>query len=131
MSFEGIIKSKCPRCHEGDMFKNNNPYGKGGMEMYEFCEKCGQQFELETGFYWGAMYVSYALTAGWAISNFTLFYFLFHLSIWYFLPYLVITLILLYPLIFRISRSIYLGFFVYYDPNWKNNILEKVRKDYH
>jgi len=131
MSLKSIIKSKCPRCHEGDMFKNNNPYGKGGMEMYEFCEKCGQQFELETGFYWGAMYVSYALTAGWAISNFTLFYFLFHLSIWYFLPYLVITLILLYPLIFRISRSIYLSFFVYYDPNWKNNILEKVKKDYH
>ncbi len=130
MSIKTILQSKCPRCHEGDMFKNSNPYGKGGMEMYEFCEECGQQFELETGFYWGAMYVSYAMTAGWAIANFVILYFIFHISLWFFIPYLVITLILLYPLMFRISRSIYLSFFIYYDPNWRNNILPKIKRNY-
>lgn len=131
MSLSSILRSKCPRCHEGDMFNNSNPYGKGGTEPKDFCDVCGQQFELETGFYWGAMYVSYAMTAGWAISNFVLFYFVFNLSLWVFLPYLVITLIILNPLIFRISRTIYLSFFVYFDPEWRNNILPKVKKDYH
>lgn len=112
------------------MFDNPNPYGKGGMKMKDFCDECGQQFELETGFYWGAMYVSYAMTAGWAISNFVLFYFLFQISLLYFIPYLVISLIVLYPLIFRVSRTIYLSFFVYYDPNWKNNILPRVKRNY-
>jgi DNA integrity scanning protein DisA with diadenylate cyclase activity len=77
------------------------------------------------------MYVSYAMTTAWAISNFFVIYFLLNLSLWFYLPYLVITLILLNPIIFRISRSIYLSFFVYFDPNWKNNILEKTKKDYH
>jgi uncharacterized protein (DUF983 family) len=112
------------------MFENPNPYGKKGMKMKDFCDECGQQFELETGFYWGAMYVSYAMTAGWAISNFVVFYFLFQISLWHFLPYLIISLIILYPLIFRISRTIYLSIFVYYDPNWKNNILPRIKRNY-
>lgn len=131
MSLKTILRSKCPRCHEGDMFQNANPYGKGGTAPNDFCEVCGQQFELETGFYWGAMYVSYALTAGWAIANFVLLYFIFQISLGFFIPYLVVTLIILYPLIFRVSRTIYLSFFVYFDPNWKNNILPKIKKDYH
>lgn len=100
--------------------------------MYEFCEVCGQPFELETGFYWGAMYISYAMTAGWAIIHMVLFYLIFgNQLLYYYLPFLVVTLILLNPLFFRLSRSAYLAMFVYYNPRWKENILPKIKKDIH
>ena len=61
-SLEAAVKMKCPNCHEGDMFVSKNPYEFGKMTvMYEHCPKCGLKYEKEVGFYYGAMYVSYAL----------------------------------------------------------------------
>lgn len=51
-----ILRSKCPHCHEGKFFK---PTGIGEIE--EKCNECGEKFSKEPGFYYGAMYVSYAL----------------------------------------------------------------------
>lgn len=46
------------------MFKHPATDLKRFMEMHEFCPTCGLRFEIEPGFFWGAMYVSYALTTG-------------------------------------------------------------------
>src|SRR5580704_7339683 len=63
----GILKSvftnKCPRCREGNLFVNPNPYHLATtMHMPEHCPVCGQKFELQTGFYFGTGFVSYGLT---------------------------------------------------------------------
>jgi len=34
------------------------------MEMDTNCKVCGLKYEIEPGFFWGAMYVSYAITVG-------------------------------------------------------------------
>ncbi len=56
-----ILGFKCPVCHEGSFFKAH-PYvlGKAG-DLHERCEVCRTKFEKEVGFYYGAMYVSYAI----------------------------------------------------------------------
>jgi uncharacterized protein (DUF983 family) len=56
-----IGKMVCPRCQEGDFFVAH-PYNlrKAG-DTHEYCPKCGLKYEKEVGFYYGAMYVSYAL----------------------------------------------------------------------
>lgn len=51
----------CPRCQEGDFFVAN-PYNlKHVGETHVHCSECGLKYEKEIGFYYGAMYVSYAL----------------------------------------------------------------------
>lgn len=56
-----IIEGKCPRCQSGKMFKHP-AISKKFMEMFTDCPVCGFHYEIEPGFFWGAMYVSYAIT---------------------------------------------------------------------
>ena len=70
-----ILFQKCPRCHEGELFKNRNPYYlKQIFDMPERCEKCGQLYQLEPSFFYGAMYVNYALTVAIAVAVFIAMY---------------------------------------------------------
>jgi hypothetical protein len=66
-------------------------------------------FENETGFYYGAMYVSYALSIAISVANFIWTSLAFGFGrIWIFITINAIVLVLLWPLIFRISRVLYL-----------------------
>jgi hypothetical protein len=52
---------KCPRCQEGDFFVSK-PYDlRRAGDIHENCPKCDLKYSKEPGFYYGAMYVSYAL----------------------------------------------------------------------
>ena len=63
-----IRKHKCPKCHEGDLYKTPLSSLQGIYNMHEECTHCGQKFTLEPGFYWGAMYIGYALSCGYMLS---------------------------------------------------------------
>lgn len=56
-----IMQGKCPRCQSGKMFKHN-AIGTRFMQMHDDCPVCGLHFEIEPGFFWGSMYVSYGIT---------------------------------------------------------------------
>lgn len=118
---EATVKMKCPRCHEGEIFETKNPYVKM-TAMKETCPKCGLKYEREHGFFYGAMYVSYMLNIALFVA-FVLGYFLVFRNLidWrvYILIYVVLTLILV-PIYYRLSRSIWLQAFNKYDPNWNN-----------
>ena len=60
-AFISAVKEKCPRCRSGKMF-THPIYSTKFSSMYSNCPVCGQDFEIEPGFYWGAMYVSYGFT---------------------------------------------------------------------
>lgn len=113
-----IFKMKCPRCHEGDVFVNNNPYNlKTFAKMHERCSACGLKYEIETGFFYGAMYVSYALgvaifIAIWLASL----VFAPDLSIGWMIGILCGALLVLAPLNFYLARMIWLNFFIKYRP---------------
>lgn len=58
-SFKAARECKCPRCRTGQMFG-------GGMfslkqKMNKNCPHCGFKFEIEPGFFYVAMFVSYAM----------------------------------------------------------------------
>ena len=58
-----IIQAKCPNCEEGAVFASNGNLLKlKGPEMHEKCPVCEYKFEREPGYFFGAMFVSYALT---------------------------------------------------------------------
>ncbi len=111
-----IFWNKCPKCHHSNVFKISNAYNlKDFDKMHASCSYCAEVFEKEPGFFYGAMYVSYALMVGWFLISWALDYLFFKLETWQFLIFISATILLFAPLTFRISRLIWLNFFVKYD----------------
>jgi uncharacterized protein (DUF983 family) len=116
----GILGMKCPNCRKGSMYVNKSIFPlKRMMDMPERCAVCGQKMEIEVGFYYGTGYVSYALSVGVAIFNAVWFALLVGFSwknnsIWWYLGITVAMLLLLQPLLMRLSRVLYLYMFVKY-----------------
>ncbi|GAA4458140.1 DUF983 domain-containing protein [Rurimicrobium arvi] len=121
-----ILNNRCPRCRRGKLFTRSNPYNFGSaMEMPEHCPVCGQKFELQTGFYFGTGYVSYGLSVAALATVFVAWAVLFGLSytdnsIFWCLGTAIVLLLLIQPLLQRLSRSIWIAFFVRYDQNWRS-----------
>jgi uncharacterized protein (DUF983 family) len=109
-----IFWFKCPRCHEGDLFENQNPYSfRKFFDMPTHCSSCNLKYEPEPGFFYGAMYVSYALSislAGLTWFILTMLDLEFWVVIWTVIPVLLISI----PYLFKISRAIWINFFVHY-----------------
>ena len=61
--FYSVSKNKCPKCHEASFWPNsplrNLLFNRG--KLNKKCSNCGLEFEIELGFWYGAMYISYAL----------------------------------------------------------------------
>jgi uncharacterized protein (DUF983 family) len=55
-----IVHAKCPKCRVGDIYASPM-YRLGGQKMHPKCPHCGMTYEREPGYFYGAMYVSYAL----------------------------------------------------------------------
>jgi hypothetical protein len=89
------------------------------MEMYENCPVCDQRMELEVGFYYGTGYVSYALTVALSVTTFVAWWLLIGMSVndnrfFWWLGINISLLIVLQPYLMRLSRAIWLSFFVRY-----------------
>lgn len=122
--FYSIVHSKCSKCNLGDLYVDNHPYHLRSLgKMRTHCEVCGQRYEPETGFYYGAMYVSYALSVAIIFIPAYIMYMFFDASV----RTLMITIIGIYvftfPLMFRWSRNIWLNIFVKFDPEVKKQHL--------
>ena len=123
-----VFKMKCPRCQEGDFFISH-PYSlKNVGKTHKHCPSCGLKYEKEIGFYYGAMYVSYALGVGlfvacWASFN------LFFPNANVFTQIAVISglSIVLSPYLYALSKIIWANLFFSYDPDAIKNF--KVSKE--
>ena len=58
------LEGKCPRCRKGDMFQYPLYKISKFHKVHDNCPHCGMQYEIEPGFFYGAMYVSYAPSVG-------------------------------------------------------------------
>jgi uncharacterized protein (DUF983 family) len=102
-----MLHAKCPRCRRGDMFKGG-AYSFGKININ--CPHCNMHFEIEPGYFYAAMYVSYALNIAEAVTlaaatrvltqNTT--------SPWLYLGVILGGCFILSPLNFRYSRVILL-----------------------
>ena len=120
---EAAIKMKCPRCQEGDIFETKNPFVLGKMTaMHKHCPECHLKYEKEVGFFYGSMFISYAFNVAlFAIATVTYYLYFENLIDWriYLGGYLLMTVVL-FPVFFRLSRSLWLQFFNDYKPEYKN-----------
>lgn len=110
-----ILRLKCPRCHEGKMFLNPNPYNlKDVTKMHDACPVCNQDYVIEPGFYFGAAYVSYAINIALLISSFVVLFFVLKVDGYWLYGGIVGIVVVLAPIIFRISRAGWINIFVHY-----------------
>ena len=122
-----IFRNKCPKCHEGSFFESQNPYKLSSFsKMPENCECCDMKYEPETGFYYGAMFVSYGIgvalfVAIWGIIG----------AVWpqasalVIISSILIALVAIFPVSFRLSRLIWINIFTKYEGKKKENEITK------
>jgi len=97
-----FLNAKCPRCGKGKVFSGSIFSLRSFADTLECCPKCKLSYEPETGFFFGAMYFSYALIVGVIIIGSIVMNFL---DLFDYAIYLIpVFLIILLPLIFRHSR---------------------------
>jgi uncharacterized protein (DUF983 family) len=109
-----LVHNKCPRCHQGDFFVHGCSLNfKNNLKIHDTCSECGLKYMLEPSFFYGAMYVSYALTVAIAVAVFVISY-LIGLNILYSFIAIIVVLIALTPRLMRISRLLYINMFVHF-----------------
>ena len=111
-----ILTGSCPKCHEESMFKNKNPYILSeALSMNEKCSNCDTKYKIEPSFFYGAMYVSYAVGIAFAVAAFVISFYVFEANINVIFISIVATLIIFMPVIMRLSRNIWINLFMHYD----------------
>ena len=109
---KNIFNFKCPACHEGDLFLSG-PYDLGKIgKMPPRCPVCGQDFKIEIGFYWGAMYVAYGLGVATSLLQFLIYFLLFNMGFTSSLVVMILVQIVISPWLYHLSRSIWIHMFV-------------------
>jgi uncharacterized protein (DUF983 family) len=118
-SFNAFISQKCPRCHAGPVFKHPT-FSLKFAKMYDNCPVCDQKYEIEPGFFWGSMYISYFMTViigfGVAFADFQVVQ---NPPVLQVIACICIALLVMSPVSFRYSRMIMLYSFasIKFDPH--------------
>jgi len=97
------------------------------MEMNEHCPVCGQITDIEVGFYYGTGYVSYVIALLLTILSFILWFLIIGFSFqdkrfFWWLGINAFLLIALQPWLMRFSRSLWISWFVKYDPEGEKHL---------
>ena len=112
-----ILHMSCPRCQEGEVFEEKNPYKFGGLfKMHEHCPHCGLRYEVEPSFFYGAMYVSYGYSVALFVATYIIMNLIYEPSITDIIIALTIVVLVLAPVVLRLSRITWLNLFVKYNP---------------
>lgn len=108
-ALKAAMHAKCPRCRQGAMF-TGPMYSFKTQNMHETCDYCGLRYEREPGYFYVAMFVSYAFTVAEMIIACLLAYFITgeDESPWLYLIVVISTVLLLSPFNYRYSRVVLL-----------------------
>ncbi|WP_035651816.1 MULTISPECIES: DUF983 domain-containing protein [unclassified Flavobacterium] len=112
-----IFSGSCPRCQNESMYEDKNPlHLTKVLKMNENCSHCGLKYQIEPSFFYGAMYVSYGLNVAVGIAAFIVSFVFFGSTVEQSFIAIVVTLIVLFPFVLRLSRNLYINMFISYDP---------------
>ncbi|KRD59707.1 MULTISPECIES: DUF983 domain-containing protein [unclassified Flavobacterium] len=112
-----ILTGSCPKCQKESMYEDKNPlHLTKVLKMNEKCSHCGFKYQIEPSFFYGAMYVSYGLNVAVGIAAFIVSFVFFGATIEQSFVSIILTLVVLFPFVLRLSRNLYINMFVSYDP---------------
>lgn len=105
--FTAAYQALCPRCRKGKIFTGAT-YGLKSQKMNTHCDYCGLRYEREPGYFYVAMFVSYAFTVAEMVTACLATYFITgndH-SFWLYASVALMTVFLLTPFNYRYSRVV-------------------------
>ncbi|MBX3010917.1 MAG: DUF983 domain-containing protein [Caldilineaceae bacterium] len=106
--FFAILAQRCPVCLQGPVFYSL-------LAMHKNCPHCGVLYEREHGYFLNSMFIGY--TAGFLLLIPSAFYlFWINASIPFFSVAIILETILIWPLIFRYSRVLWMHLDQVLDP---------------
>lgn len=115
-----ILTGSCPKCQNESMYKEKNIFKLTEiLSMNDHCSHCGLKYQIEPSFFYGAMYVSYALNVALGVAAFIVSYVLCDSSLKQSFIAILLSMIVSFPFVMRLSRNIYINLFVTYDENFK------------
>ena len=110
-----ILFGKCPKCHEESMYEEKNLFKLNTtLKLNEKCSHCNLNYHLEPSFFYGSMYVSYPIGIAFAVPAFIISHFVCEASLLTTFFAITGTLIISLPIIARLSRNLWINFFVNY-----------------
>lgn len=108
---QAVIQCKCPRCREGAIF-TGSMYALKAQGTNEFCPVCNLRFEREPGFFYVAMFVSYAMNVAEMITISVAAYILgldlVYENLWIYAGIILVGVLALSPFNYRYSRVVLL-----------------------
>ncbi len=107
--FSAVVHSRCPQCRVGKVF-TGKAYGLH-QRINEICPYCGLRFEIEPGYFYAAMYISYLMVVLEMLAAAIGTYIVTHSeSPWLYTGVLIVVILLLAPFNFRYSRLLLLHY---------------------
>ncbi len=107
-----LLSLRCPHCHEGRLFTHSAFNLAHFTDMPVHCEVCAVPLEPEPGFYWGAMFISYAFNVATVLTVGALLYFLGgDPAVWVYVLTVAGAALALAPAALRYSRALMLYWF--------------------
>lgn len=111
-----VLGLHCPRCRKGHLFKKRGLIRYTEiLEMPDKCEVCGLTYEIENGFWIGAMWISYPLVVAIELPFLILALFADSFYTWVYFTSMVLAFLLFWPLILRLGRSLWIHVNVRFD----------------
>lgn len=109
--FQAVTRCKCPRCRKGDIFPARM-FSFKGQVTNEYCPHCRLRFEREPGFFYVAMFISYAMNVAEMISISVTAYVLgvglTYENLWIYVAIILVGVFLFAPFNYRYSRVLLL-----------------------
>ena len=120
-----IFFLRCPRCLYGKFFESHPFDFRSLNHVKDRCPSCDLNYKIEPSFYFGSMYISYALGIALAVTIFSInFLFSFALNFIQLFGLITVVLIFFMPWIGAWSKTIWANIFMHYD----EKISEKIMK---
>ncbi len=108
-TFQAILEARCPRCRQGKMFVFPLLKFSRFSQMNSQCPHCDFRFEVEPGFFIGAMYVSYAMSLViFMVVGFLVYLVFNNPDFYYYIVTIPIMVLILLPFMYRYSRVLFL-----------------------
>ncbi|RSK39961.1 DUF983 domain-containing protein [Mangrovimonas spongiae] len=113
-----ILTGSCPKCHQESMYETKNPYVLSDvLKINEECSHCHTKYRIEPSFFYGSMYVSYAIGIAFGVAAFVISYLFLESSLITAFFAIIGTLVVFAPIIMRLSRNVWINIFMHYDEN--------------
>lgn len=112
MSLVSVGRGLCPNCEKERIFTEKGNLLKFKIpKMNASCRNCNFLFEKEAGFFFGAMFVSYALIVAEAVAFFVIFNVIFNVQFLTTFLLIIILITCIGTLNYRLSRIIWIYLF--------------------